>query len=220
MLECLFARLSSPLLRGSRTGSSQNFRRVRGGGVFRAGVQLGHRLVHAAVLRAQHPLPMFAVKVFGDVVRPVRKSLSHPEGLLVAAEGLGIKEAGEDLVVDVPGRPHAVQVEAAALQPARRDVSPNGVEPLGVEALVESEGGKEAVGPGLLALREIFDEGVHLRLIARVAGVGVLLGAGGEIVSQRVARKAAGLPAAVDLALRRESAVRSEAPRGGDRDRG
>jgi len=77
------------------------------------GVQVHEDLVHPPELGVQHPLRLAGVERGQQPLGPHGEPHLDLERLAVAGEAVGVAQPRVDLVQDVPGRPEAIQVEAA-----------------------------------------------------------------------------------------------------------
>src|SRR6185437_10455549 len=77
------------------------------------GVKICEHFIHAAEFRRQHFLNLIAIEIGENAFRPAGELDLDVEGLLVSSQMVGIAQTGEELVLDIPGRPEAVKVEAA-----------------------------------------------------------------------------------------------------------
>ena len=58
-------------------------------------------------------LDLFVIQRREDLLNPPGKPYFHVERSAIASKPIGVAQAGKDLVLNVPGRPQAVQIEAA-----------------------------------------------------------------------------------------------------------
>ena len=164
------------------------------------GPEVDEDLVHAPELGAEHLLDLRVVELGQDAFGPGREARLDLEGRPVAGEAVGVAQAGEDLVLDVPRRPHAVEVEPGRADVPRRDLVVKGLaRRLGPVGL----GPDVAVAVLVLHGPELRDEIVRPLLEARVAGRGEHQAHAGEVVAGDVAGQLAvvPVPAAVSRGL-------------------
>src|SRR4051794_36238040 len=81
--------------------------------IARVGIEIGEHLVHAAVLRIEHPRHLLVAHGREHALRPRRELRLDVERRLVARISIGVAKPGVRLVQGVPRRPEPVQVEAA-----------------------------------------------------------------------------------------------------------
>ena len=142
--------------------------------------------------------------------RTSRRADEHVARLLVAADQVGIAQAGEDLVQVVPGHPLAVEAEALDVAVSRAAISSHSCAAAGNAADV-------AVAVRALARGELRHHVVEPPLHLRIAGRGPHLRERGEVVPGRVAVEAGALPVRILRGLRREPGfgpIRREQPIG------
>ena len=138
-------------------------------------------------------------------------AIEHLARLRVAADQIGVAQAGEQLVQVVPGHPRAVEAEALDLQSAGGDAGPQ------LAALRHAADVAVAVGP--LALGELADHRVEPPLRLGVARRGPGLRQRGQVVAGRVALQAGALPVRIQLGLRLQARLESGTAPAADRSR-
>src|SRR5207253_1852658 len=99
--------------------------------------------------------------------RPFRKLDLDVQGRAVTCVAPGIAEARVDLMLDVPRRPHAVQVEAAGTDDAFAELLKQG---LPVNPVPIHESAQIAVALGILNELELVNDVIGAFFEARVAG--------------------------------------------------
>ena len=166
------------------------------------GVEVGQDLVHAAKLGIEHALHLRVTHPAHDALGPLGELDFEFQRRPVAGEAIGVAQAGEGLVQRVPGRPHAVQVEAAGA-----DVTlGNSLEDDGaVGPLLVGDGAQVAVATLVLDLLEFFDQVIGALLEARVAGGGIHQAHRREVMAGDMAGELLavdGIPATVTLGFR------------------
>ena len=165
------------------------------------GGEVGEDLVEAAELGFEDFLGLGVAEFFVDAGEVVGEAAFDLEGLAVAGDAVGVAQAGEDLVQGVVGDPLVVEGKSGGFDLA------------GAEVFVDAFGDRKdvAVAVGRLAGGEFGDDVVHALKRAGVAGGGVVECEGGEVVAERVAVDAAGLPAAVAFGLGGQAGLGAEA---------
>src|SRR5215472_3033877 len=81
--------------------------------VIRVRVKVCQHLIHAAELGRQHLLNLIVAEIGENAVCPCGEFDLDIECLLVSGEMVCIAQPGKELVLDIPRRPQAVQVEAS-----------------------------------------------------------------------------------------------------------
>ena len=163
---------------------------------------VGQHFVHAAVLGAEHLLHLRVRQFRDERGAPVGQCDEHVARLRVAADQMGVPQAGEQLVQVVPGHPRAVEAEALDLQRAGGHARPQ------LAAL--RHGPDVAVAVRALALGELAHHRVEPPFRLGVTGRGPGLRQRGEVVPGGVALQAGALPVRIRLGLRRQARVRPE----------
>ena len=148
--------------------------------------QRGQGLIDAAVLGAEHALDLFGAQAAGTGPGPVAEAAGDVECPRVGGVGVGVEQAGEDLVQGVPGGPHALA-------------------PLHAVDERLGEGAEVAAAELRLAFGQAGDDGVDPGLQALVAGGGIHAGTGRQVMADEVAPQLALrlLPTAIGPGVRR-----------------
>ena len=102
-----------PLERIGERAMLEPVRQVEPALVARVGVEIGEHLVHAAVLGVEHLLNLRVAERREHALGPLGELDLDVERGAVAGVAIRVAQPGERLVQRVPGRPQAVQVEAA-----------------------------------------------------------------------------------------------------------
>src|ERR1700742_4463938 len=76
-------------------------------------VKVCKHFIHAAELSRQHLLNLIVVKIGQNALCPCGELDFDFKSCLVSSEVVRIAQPGKKLVLDIPGRPKAVQVEAS-----------------------------------------------------------------------------------------------------------
>src|ERR1700748_2509627 len=169
-------------------------------GIVGIGVEIGEDFVHATELGGEHALDLLVVEIGEDVLGPSGELDFDVERGAVAGELVGVAQSGEELVLDVPWRPEAVEVEVAGVGFAFATLLESD---LAVDALCVHEGADVAVFLRVLNGLQLCDEVVGALLETYVTCGRVHQADSGEIVSGNVSGElAAGtVPTAVTLRL-------------------
>ena len=132
--------------------------------VARIRVEIGQHLVHSAELRGQHPLDLLIAERRQNAFRPRRKLDLDIQSRAVSRVAISVAETREDLMLDVPRRPHAVQVEAAGADDAFAELLK---ERLSVDPVPVHESAHIAVALSILDELQLVDDVVRAFFEAR-----------------------------------------------------
>ena len=149
----------------------------------------------------EHRLDLLVAEGGEDLIDIVAEAGRDADRLAVAAEGLGVEQAGIELVPIVEGHPAAVEVEARGTDVAAHQLGEEELAVLDDIAALAGEAGDIAVAMRLLRLDELVDDIVDAAAAFLVARLRVHQRQGGEIVAERVTGDGVALPAAIDFAL-------------------
>ncbi len=168
------------------------------------GIEVGRHLVHPAELGVQHPLKLRVAQPGQDALGPCGVLDLDVQRRPVAREAVGVPQPGVDLVEHIPGRPEAVQVEAARVDGALRERL---VERLRRHAVPVELRADVPVAVRVLDGLQLAHQVIRPRLESRVARRCPHQADRRQVVPGDVARQltAAAVPAAVPVGLRLEA---------------